>query len=123
MGLLATIALALAAVGLYGVLNYSVSRRSRELGIRMALGADRARVRGLVLAEGLVMTCVGIALGLAGSYLAARLLEQMLYDVEPGDPVTALGVTVVLLAVATVATLLPAIRATRVDPVEVLRAD
>jgi predicted permease len=123
MGLLATIALALAAVGLYGVLNYSVSRRSRELGIRMALGADRARVRGFVLAEGLVVTCVGIALGLAGFYLAARLVEQMLYEVEPGDPVTALSVTVVPLAVATVATLLPAIRATRVDPVEVLRAD
>jgi putative ABC transport system permease protein len=123
MTLLAAVAVTLASVGLYGVLAYSVARRNRELGIRVALGADRRRVRRMVLSEGLGVAAGGIALGVAGAALATRTLEQLLYEVEPGDPSTLLGTAALFLLIAAAASLLPAARATRADPVEVLRAE
>jgi putative ABC transport system permease protein len=123
MTLLAGVAVALAAIGLYGVLACSVSRRSRELGVRIALGARRGRVRGMVLREGLIVATVGVALGIGGALFATRLIEQLLYEVEPGDPATFATTAALFLAVAAVASLVPAVRATRLNPVEVLRAD
>jgi putative ABC transport system permease protein len=121
MTLLALTALVLAAVGLYGVLAYSVARRRRELGIRIALGADRERVRRMVLAQGAGVAAAGVALGLWGAYLAAGALEAFLYELEPRDPVTLSVAAALLLGVGLAASLLPALRATRLDPAEVLR--
>jgi predicted permease len=121
MTLLALTALVLAAVGLYGVLAYSVSRRRRELGIRIALGADRKRVRRMVLAQGAGVAAAGVTLGMWGAHLAAGALEAFLYELEPRDPVTLSVAAALLLGVALAASLLPALRATRVDPAEVLR--
>jgi len=123
MSLLAGTALALAAVGLYGVLAYSVARRDRELGIRLALGAGEGRVRRMVLGEGLAVAGVGVALGLGGALAASRAIERLLYEVEPGDPATLAATTLLFLGVAAAACLFPARRATRVDPSEVLRQE
>jgi putative ABC transport system permease protein len=123
VGLLAAVAVTLAAVGLYGVLAYSVARRARELGIRMALGADRDRVRSMVLKEGLAIAALGVALGTGGALLMVRLIETLLYEVPPRDVATFSITAVALLVVAALASFLPARRATRVDPVEVLRSE
>jgi predicted permease len=123
VGLLAGVAVTLAAVGLYGVLAYSVARRARELGIRMALGADRGRVRAMVMREGLAIAGVGVALGTVGALLTVRLIESLLYEVPPRDALTFSATAAGLLAVAAIASFLPARRATRVDPVEVLRSE
>lgn len=123
MTLLAGIAVALAAVGLYGVLAFSVARRDRELAVRMALGADLRRVRGMILGEGLTVASAGVALGLAGALVASRVVAQLLYEVEPHDPATLIVTASLFLAVAAAASLLPARRATRVDPAETLRRD
>ena len=123
MGLLAVIAVCLSAVGLYGVLSYSVARRSKELGIRIALGADSRRLRVGVLAEGVGMTVIGIVLGLGGAMSASQAIEQLLYGVGGRDPAT-LGATAgLLLSVAALAAYLPARRATKVDPLSVLNAE
>jgi predicted permease len=114
----AGVALALGVVGLYGVISYMVSRRTREIGIRMALGADRGRVSRMVLRQGLGVAVVGIALGLAGAVAVTRLLGSMLYEVSATDPVTLAVVSVLLLAVAMIASYVPARRAARVDVVE-----
>ena len=118
---LAAVAVALASIGLYGVLAYSVARRARELGIRMALGADRGHVRGMVLGEGLAIAAVGVALGTAGALTMVRLIESLLYEVPPRDVVTFTVTAAGLLGVAALASLLPARRATRVNPLVVLR--
>jgi ABC-type antimicrobial peptide transport system permease subunit len=123
MGLLAAVAVTLASLGLYGVLAYSVARRNRELGIRLALGADRRRVRRMVLAEGVAVAGAGVVLGAGAALLASRTLGQLLYEVEPSDPSTLLGTATLFLLIAAAACLVPAIRATRVDPVEVLKAE
>lgn len=123
LGILATIATALSAVGLYGVLSYSVSCRRRELGIRVALGADRTRLRGRVLREGMVVAGLGLASGCAGALALSGLLSRLLYRLEPMDPTTYAGVLMLLAVVAGLASTLPARRATRVDPVEVLRTE
>ena len=123
MSLLAAVAVTLAAVGLYGVLAYSVARRDRELGVRMALGAGRARVRAMVLREGMGLAGLGVAFGLLGSLWLARMVEALLYEVEPDDGATLALTAAMLLCVASFAAFLPARRATRVDPVEVLRAE
>jgi predicted permease len=117
------LALVLAALGIYGVLSYAVSRRTRELGMRMALGATPGGIARLVVRDGLATTAVGLVLGLAAAVALTRYLESVLYDVRPGDPLTYAGVAALLLLTALAATWLPAWRATRVDPLEAIRAE
>ena len=124
MTLLATfaaLAMVLAALGIYGVMAFDVTRRSQEIGVRMALGADRRRVLALVLRQGLTLAVVGVALGLAGAFALTRVLQAQLFGIARTDPGTFAGVATGLFAVAALATLVPALRATRVNPVEALR--
>ncbi len=123
VGIFGGLALLLAAVGLYGVVSFLVSQRTREIGIRMALGADSGRVAGTVVRSGSRLVLIGAVVGLAGSVGLRRFTEGMLYGVEPGDPLPLIGATVVLIAVAGLASLVPARRATRVDPLVAMRAD
>jgi ABC-type antimicrobial peptide transport system permease subunit len=116
-------ALFLAAVGLYGVMANSVTQRTREMGVRRALGADGSSILTLVLKAGLRQVVPGLALGGGLAFLASRSLAAVLFRVEPRDPATFVAVTGVLLAVGLLATLVPAIRATRMDPVEALREE
>jgi putative ABC transport system permease protein len=119
----AVLAVALAAVGLAAVIGYAVTERTHEIGIRMALGARDVNVLGLVVTQGMRAAVAGVALGVLGALAATRLLSAMLYGVEPRDPATFVGVTVLLLLVALAATWLPARRATRVDPIIALRGE
>lgn len=121
LALFAATALLLASLGLYGLMSYVVTERSREIGLRMALGAERSRVLSLLMRQGLGLVAIGLAGGLAGGFALTRLLTTQLFGVEATDPLTFVAVVVLLLGVAALATLLPALRATRVDPVEVLR--
>lgn len=121
LGVFGAIALLLAAVGTYGVMAYSVAERSREIGIRMAMGAEPVTVRGMILRQGGVLALGGLALGVAGSAALTRLLSSQLYSVGAMDPGTFIVVPLLLGAVALLACYLPAHRATRVDPVEALR--
>ncbi len=123
VAIFAGLAVVMAAVGLYGVVSYLVSRRTREIGIRVALGAGTERVRRMVVMEGLRPALAGLVLGIGGALLAGRVLDGLLFQVQPGDPSVLGAVALILLAVATVATIVPAARATRVDPVTALRAD
>jgi len=123
LAVFAVLALVLAGVGVHGVLSYSVARRRRELGIRMALGATPARLWRSVLADGLGLAALGLVIGLAGAAAVTRALGALLFGVSPTDPVTFLAVAIVLLAVAAVATAQPARRATAVDPAQTLRAE
>jgi ABC-type antimicrobial peptide transport system permease subunit len=122
VGSFAGLALALAAVGIYGVLAYLVSQRTHEIGIRLAVGADRAQVLGMVLRQGLSLAAAGIVVGLIGAFALTRLMRGLLYQVGPNDPTTFAAVTAALLLVALLASFLPARRATRVSPVIALRA-
>jgi ABC-type antimicrobial peptide transport system permease subunit len=117
------IALLLAAVGIYGVLAYSVAQRTREFGIRMAVGADRGAVMRLVLGHGLALTAIGIAVSLAAAAALTRVMASQLYDVAPIDPATFLVVPLALFVAAFAACCLPALRATRVDPLVALRSE
>lgn len=117
----AAVALALAAVGVYGLLSYAASQRSREVGVRLALGARRSDVIGLILRQGAVLTAIGLVLGLAGGLVFSRLLRSLLYGVTVNDPGTFAAVAVLLAVVALAASYLPARRAARVDPVTTLR--
>jgi predicted permease len=121
LGLFAGVALLLAGIGLYGVVAYSVSQRTREIGVRLAVGAGRRDVLALFVAQGTRLAGLGVVLGLCAGLGLTRLLASQLYGVEPTDPVTLATVSVLLLAVATAASLLPARRATKVDPVHALR--
>jgi putative ABC transport system permease protein len=123
MTLFAIVALALGGVGIFGVMSFTVARRAREIGIRMALGADRARMAAGVLLQGLGLAGVGVALGLAGSLASVRFIRSMLYDVSPYDPVAFAAVPFVLLIAATLACLIPALRAMRVDLVNTLKSE
>jgi predicted permease len=123
LGLFGVLGLLLAAVGIYGVMAYSVAQRSRELGIRVALGADRGSVLKLVLGEGLRLTAVGTVLGLLGAAGAARLVQGMLYNVSALDPVAFVGVPMLLVGVATLAVYVPARRAARLEPMRVLKSE
>jgi putative ABC transport system permease protein len=123
LGVFAALALSMAIVGIYGVMAYSVSGRSREIGIRMALGADPGTIRYLVLREGLRWAALGTVIGLAGALTLAGVLSSLLYGVAPRDPVTLSGVTLLLWVVAMLACYLPARRASRLDATRTLRAD
>ncbi|HEV7515892.1 MAG TPA: ABC transporter permease, partial [Thermoanaerobaculia bacterium] len=123
LGAFAALALALAAVGLSGVIAYAVSERTREIGIRMALGADRGDVLSLVVGKGLAMAAAGVLIGLPVAFGLSRYLASALYGIAPSDPVTYLLIPVVLLTAALFAAYVPARRATRVDPVVALRAE
>jgi putative ABC transport system permease protein len=117
------VALLLAVVGLYGVLSYTVSHRTREIGVRIAIGAERNSVLGMVLKDGLPMVMAGLVLGIVGSLALTRLLESMLFGVGMRDPAIFASAPLILFAVAVIAMLIPARRATRVDPVEALRSE
>ncbi len=121
LGLFAIVAVSLAAVGLYGVVAYSVVQRSHEFGIRMALGAERSNVLKVVLADGLRLSLIGVAIGLVAALGLTQLIESQLYGVTPTDPVTFSAVAIVLVAVALLASYLPARRAAGVDPMVALR--
>ena len=123
VGVFAATALVLAVAGIYGVMAYSVTRRRRELGVRIALGATRANVVGLVVGQGLATTAIGVAIGVAGALALTRTLQTMLFNVTPTDPAAFAGVVAILMAVAGLACYVPARRATRVNPVEALRQD
>jgi putative ABC transport system permease protein len=115
------LALALAAVGIFGVIKYSVQQRAHELGVRMALGARTGNVVRLIVGEGLMLALVGIGLGVCGSLALTRLIAGLLYSVSPQDPSTFILVSIMLLAISLLASYLPARKATKVDPVEALR--
>jgi putative ABC transport system permease protein len=119
----AAIALALAAIGIFGVLSYAVSQRTREIGIRMALGAQGGSVIGLIVRQAMLLALCGVALGIAGALFLSQTLRKMLFNVEPTDPLTFAAVAVLLAAVALLASYLPARRATRVDPVVALKGE
>ena len=123
LGLFAVVALALAAVGLYGVVSYGVTRRMREMGIRLALGARGPDVRKLVVSGGLGLTALGIGLGIAGALMLTGVLEALLYDVPVTDPLTFVSMAGVLTGVALLASWVPALRAGRANPVDVLREE
>jgi putative ABC transport system permease protein len=121
MGIFAAIALLLATVGVYGVMSYAVTRRTHEIGVRMALGADRSQVLLLIVGQGLPLILAGILVGLAASFGLTRLIATLLYGVTPTDAFTFASVTALLVSIALFACWLPALRASRVDPLEALR--
>ncbi|PYT65563.1 MAG: hypothetical protein DMG39_28600 [Acidobacteria bacterium] len=121
VGIFAMLAVALAAVGIYGVTSYTVSQRTQEVGLRMALGAQAANVRSMILMQMIKFTALGVAIGLAGAFVVARFLASLLFGVGTHDPVTFLGVALVLILVAVLAAYVPARRAMRVDPIVALR--
>jgi len=123
LGLFASLAVALAAVGIYGVLSYVVSQRRQEIGIRVAIGAGSRHVLGLVLRSGLALTTGGIAIGLGLAALTTRVMASQLHDVTPLDPITFAAVAGILLLVSVGACLLPAARAVRVSPVSALKVE
>ena len=123
IGTFSIVALMIAAAGVYGTMSYNVGRRTRELGIRLALGARRSEVRSMVLWRGMVTTMLGVVVGLAGAYGLSRFLSDLLFDVVPTDPMTFFVVTATLVAVSTLASYVPAQRATRVDPLVTLKAE
>jgi ABC-type antimicrobial peptide transport system permease subunit len=113
----------LAVVGLYGVLSYLVARRTHEIGIRMAMGADRAQVLRMIVRRGVGLAALGIVMGLAAALALSRLVRGLLYDVTATDPVTYAMVPALLLMVAVVASLVPGLRAVRVSPLTALRSE
>ena len=119
--LFGSLALLIATVGVYGVISYSVSQRTHEIGIRVALGASRGQILNMVLGQGLRLAAIGSAVGLVASFWLTKLLSDQLYGVSATDPKTLIGVTMVLMAVALAACWIPARRAMRVDPLIALR--
>jgi ABC-type antimicrobial peptide transport system permease subunit len=123
LGIAATVALLIGSVGIYGVIAYTAAQRTREIGVRMALGAQLRDVRTMFLRQGLRLTAAGIAIGIALALVLTRVMSGFLFGVSPADPITYAAVSGVLAAIALVATYLPARRASRVDPMVALRAE
>jgi ABC-type antimicrobial peptide transport system permease subunit len=123
ISIFAFVALALAGVGIYGLMSYMVSERTHEIGIRMALGAAGGDVLGLVIRQTLVLVGIGATLGIAGALMLGKALTSLVFEVTPSDPATLVSVTVVLTLVALAATLVPGLRATRVTPLVALRRE
>jgi ABC-type antimicrobial peptide transport system permease subunit len=123
LGIFAGLALLLAAVGTYGVLSYLVTERYREIGIRMALGADRRTILTLVMRRGLLLSVAGLVAGLLASAALTRVMASLLFNVTPTDPATLVTVSAIIIGVAATACVVPALRATRVDPLAGLRQD
>ena len=121
--LLGLVALTLAGLGLYGVVSYAVSARTREIGIRLALGAHSTDVRGLIIRHGMLLMSIGLVIGIGGSLLLTPVLQSFLIDLPASDPVTFGAVAVALIAIALAACYVPARRATRIDPIATLRTE
>ena len=123
LAIFAAVALCLAAIGIYGVIAYNVSRRTHEIGLRKALGADRERIVGQIVRQGFTPAAAGLALGLAGSLALTRLMSGMLYGVKPTDPATLIVVTLAFALIASVACWIPARRAAALEPMEAMRVE
>ncbi len=123
LGMFAALALVLGAVGIYGVMSYGVAQRTQEIGIRMALGAGRPAVTRLVVGQGMVLTAIGVVVGLAGAIAVTRVMESLLFGVSSRDPLIFAGVAVGLAVVSLLASLVPALRAIRIDPIAALRTE
>ena len=121
LGVFAATALLIAAVGIYGVIAYAVSQRTQEIGVRVALGAQRSHIMNLVLGQGFRLVIIGVVAGLAGAFVLTRFLSAMLFNVKSYDPLTFAAVALLLAAVAMLASYVPARRAMRVDPIVALR--
>jgi ABC-type antimicrobial peptide transport system permease subunit len=121
LGIFAAVALLLAVVGVYGVMSYTVAQRTSEMGVRLALGARGADVLGIVIRQGLLLAAMGTALGLGGAYAFSHVMARLLYQISTTDAATFLAASAVLMAVALLACLLPALRASRIDPMTALR--
>jgi ABC-type antimicrobial peptide transport system permease subunit len=121
LGIFAAVALLLAAIGIYGVMSYAFSQRRHEVGIRMALGAQRLDILRMALVEGMRIVLIGLVAGLLGAAVMTRFFQSLLFDVAPGDPITFVSASAVLAGVAFCACYIPAQRATRVDPLAALR--
>jgi ABC-type antimicrobial peptide transport system permease subunit len=123
LGTFAFMALVLASLGVYGVISHGVAQRTREFGVRMALGASRRELAQLVLAQGSRLAFIGVGVGLVAAFALRNVVRRLLYGVTPGDPLTFAAVPLVLVVVALLASLIPALRATRVDPAVTMRAE
>jgi putative ABC transport system permease protein len=123
IAIFAAVALVLSAVGLYGVIAYAVSQRTHELGVRVALGATGDRISRMVIGEGVMLTAIGVLAGLTASLAGARFIAKLLYNVKTSDPITFIGVALLLGVVAACASYIPARRAARVDPLVAMRGD
>ena len=121
VSLFAVLALVLAAIGLYGVLSYLVTQRTREIGVRLALGAQRRNVLSLVIGNGMRLALAGVVAGVIAALILTRVLRSLLYEVQPTDPWTLAGVSLLLILITFMACWLPARRASRVNPMEALR--
>jgi ABC-type antimicrobial peptide transport system permease subunit len=119
----AAVGLLLALVGVYGVVAYSVSQRRREIGIMMALGAERGRVMRLVLREGMTVAVIGVSVGLAAAFAGSRVLTAVLFGITPTDPITYASLALLVTAVIAIACSVPALRASRVDPLAAIRSE
>ena len=121
LGVFAALAIVLAAVGIYGVISFSVARRTREIGVRMALGASRADVLRMIVREGMRTAAIGLAAGLVAALALTRVMRSILYEVTATDPAVFAAIALLLAAVAALASYIPARRATRIDPIAALR--